>query len=212
MKTNYCELHFDQPLISKDLYKVLSSDELRDDFLFNYSHFKRDGNFQIYLKWIEKNKSSEKNQVIEHLYSLSSCLDIFIPSLISKAKKVLKGRYRELSKLACLDYLLAQHVHIKKPTYFELNILGAAHTQNRLIKFQAYINLLLIDADKYLKIIENILSVETPTFFYRISGQIDLCPEEIHKQISALIRRTLLQRQFNEGVQKDILENIKQVG
>lgn len=196
---------------SSVLKQILQSADLRDEFILKYQYFHNDGNKSVYKQWIEDYLLSKKNVVLEHIFDISNFTDIFLDALITKSEEVLRNRYWELTKLACLNYLISQKHKIGAVKLMNLSKVARKHTTNEIVKFQASINLLAIDKTENLSFVCEILNkTDYPTLFYRLINQICLLEKSTQIALSKYLFTAINEKEFMPNVKNELLNAIPQ--
>lgn len=190
----------------KDIHELLNSPR-RGQFLDTYEHF--DGHQKVFQSWIFCNLASTKNCILEDLFVLAGKIRLVRKEINDLCLKVLKGRYRYFTKLACLDYLLWMQKSLDPGFYKTANTLAVEQTKNPIVLFQGTLNLCMSDIDKYCRTLtEQLVASEYPTLFYRLANQIWLFSENSRVLLAEIVRSVLRQKEFSDGVKSELLDRI----
>lgn len=207
----------DKP-ISHELCKYIlyeADKEVLDSFLIDYAFWGEDHNKNLYKEWIINNLNSTDNSTCEHLFTLAYLNNIFISPLLNKINCILVSRFRSLTKLACLDYLMNNLNLIKRNKIIDLTLKGYCHTKNRLVKFQSIMILFSLEKDnnqseEYLRTIRKYLCLEeAPTMFYRAANMSYYLKMEKRVQWAIVIMSELEKKNFSTDIKQEIEAKLK---
>lgn len=158
----------------KELILLLKNNKYRSIFITTYKYFNCHNKENI-INFINENYHLEiKTNFKIDLLDLASNIDYFSSDIYNLLKIDLFNRRIYLLKLTILDYIneFSDRKEVLND-FYNLSLNLYERTSNNLIKFQALINLSMIDDVKYRDILMNFLSKKIlPFYYYRLINNI----------------------------------------
>lgn len=203
--------NWSKPITQELAQKYLNNKVFREDFLLNYDFFNEDKNGKLYRDWILENINNTENAILEDIFRLAGNGNIFIPTILHTAHKILQGNYFQFTKLAVLEYLFDQKENIQKKKNVLLAKVALRHTKNHFIRFQAFLNLVAmgVETETSLSYIKRILrNTIYPTLYYRLLNEIEEFPKPVKLELVNLIIDQLKDKKFSQEVIEELLNRI----
>ncbi|WP_299436984.1 hypothetical protein [uncultured Aquimarina sp.] len=205
-------------LEANQIIKLLEDEMIRNYFITNYSCFKSDRNFHIYIDYI--NVNMKKNISMDHkmeLIDLAINIDYYSVKFYDYIIDDLLKRKSYLLKLSILDFMNEFYYKEKvNVNYLNLNKLLSKRTSNNLVKFQTNINLFLAgDLNlKYFKKVSKTLNKEKtePFYFYRYLNTINYYSQFLDFSNVIDIEEIISNSKFLSEVSKKDLKEIIDMG
>lgn len=203
-------MDFGKQVSANVISKILSNPFERMFFLKEYEFFDRDGNARQYNDYaLSVIKNSRDVVAVSDAIILSTKTHQFSKSVFKQIRIMLYSRRNYIVKLACLDFLLAFKEEIPKRYFFQINNRILSHSRNNLLRIQATLNLISIDANFSSKLIALLYVANSPTEFYRVINglqcdDIRLDAEEIER-----LKGMIVQKPFKKQVKIELLSRLE---
>lgn len=196
--------------LSGEILDQLLNSSRRGKLLDTYEYFESDQSKEIFQRWIYCNLTSTKDRTLEDIFVLIRKSKLVQEEINNLCLRVMGGRYRYFTKLACLDYVLSMHRSLSPEFFKSVSILAIEHTKNPIVLFQGTLNLCMSDVEKYYRqLTEQLAAADYPTLFYRLANQLWLFPEKSRELLAELLLSVLAKKEFSDGVKRELLDRIK---
>jgi hypothetical protein len=196
-----------------EVEKILSNEFDRILFFKDYQYFSRDGNEDLYKRFISKVLAEDNDvDVTSDAIYLAININFFSPSLLAKIKAILFSRRQYLVKLSCLDYLTHFKKYMSVKSFVKTNEYLLARSTNILLKIQAITNLLFKYAPLFDSLIMALEASKGPTEFYRAMNGLSYNSIKLNSEQLLKLERITREKKFGTSVQRELIKKIKSMG
>lgn len=214
-KFDLFEKAIEKPITASNGTMFLEDDEIRSCFITDYTFFQKDANYKLYADFIIKNLGSNNIDFISDLLVLASRIGFYAEEILDRIEGVLIKNSHHVLKLLSFDYMNTFFSKIPKAKYLSLSESVKQKSTNELVIFQAHINLILKDKEKYWLFILKLLEKnDIPGFNYRLNFNL-LEFEHLRKAITSddlcRIKDISMELGYDKEVTKEILSDLEEL-